>query len=152
MGDISAHVTDSAARVSGINDAIHTMAASSEQIAASVGTVGDQVDFVYQDMQNIVEIAADNTISLQEINDVSAKLHDTAQASFDGIGKKVGQMSQSLQEEKRKAEAVLRIKEPVGDDTRNIRPDEPAGAECVHRGGESRRGGKGICGSSGRNR
>lgn len=111
MGNINTHVTDSAARVSGINDAIHSMAASSEQIAASVGTVGDQVDFVYQDMQNIVEIAADNTISLQEINNVSAKLHDTAQASFDGIGKKVEQMSRSLQEEKRKADAVLRIKE-----------------------------------------
>lgn len=111
MGNINTHVTDSAAQVSGINDTIHNMAASSEQIAASVSTVGDQVDFVYQDIQNIVEIAANNTISLQEINRASANLHETAQASFDGIGKNVEQMSRSLQEEKKRAEAVLRIKE-----------------------------------------
>lgn len=111
MGNINTHVTDSAAQVSGINDTIHNMAASSEQIAASVSTVGDQVDFVYQDIQNIVEIAANNTISLQEINKASANLHETAQASFDGIGKNVEQMSRSLQEEKKRAEAVLRIKE-----------------------------------------
>lgn len=111
MGDINTHVTDSAAQISGINDTIHSMAASSEQIAASVATVGDQVDFVYQDIQNIVEIAAGNTISLQEINKDSAKLHETAQTSFDGIGKQVEQLSHSLQLEKKKAEAVLRIKE-----------------------------------------
>lgn len=111
MGNINTHVTDSAAQVSGINDTIHSMAAASEQIAASVSTVGDQVDFVYQDIQNIVELAAGNTISLQEINKASANLHETAQASYDGIGKNVEQMSRSLQEEKKKAEAVLRIKE-----------------------------------------
>lgn len=111
MENINTHVTDSAARVSGINETIHSMAASSEQIAASVGTVGDQVDIVYRDIQNIVEIAADNTISLQEINNASVKLRDTAQASFDGVGRNVEKMSYSLQEEKKKAEAVLRIKE-----------------------------------------
>ncbi len=111
MENINTHVTDSAARVSGINETIHSMAASSEQIAASVGTVGDQVDIVYRDIQNIVEIAADNTISLQEINNASVKLRDTAQASFDGVGRNVEKMSLSLQEEKQKAEAVLRIKE-----------------------------------------
>lgn len=111
MENINTHVTDSAARVSGINETIHSMAASSEQIAASVGTVGDQVDIVYRDIQNIVEIAADNTISLQEINNASVKLRDTAQASFDGVGRNVEKMSLSLQEEKKKAEAVLRIKE-----------------------------------------
>ena len=111
MENINTHVTDSAARVSGINETIHSMAASSEQIAASMGTVGDQVDIVYRDIQNIVEIAADNTISLQEINNASVKLRDTAQASFDGVGRNVEKMSLSLQEEKKKAEAVLRIKE-----------------------------------------
>lgn len=111
MGDINAHVTDSAAQISSINDTIHSMAAASEQIAASVGSVGDQVDTVYNNIQNIVEIAADNTISLHEINVESAKLHGTAQTSFAGIGKNVEQMSRSLQEEKKKAEAVLRIKE-----------------------------------------
>ncbi len=59
----------------------------------------------------IYKIAADNTISLQEINNASVKLRDTAQASFDGVGRNVEKMSLSLQEEKKKAEAVLRIKE-----------------------------------------
>lgn len=111
MGNINTHVKDSAAKVSGINDTIHSMAASSQQVAASVGTVGEQVDFVYKDIQSIVEIAVGNTNSLQEINAASTKLHDTAQASFTGIGKNVEEMSHSLQEEKKKAEAVLRIKE-----------------------------------------
>lgn len=111
MGDINTHVKDSAAKVSGINDTIHSMAASSQQVAASVVTVGEQVDYVYKDIQNIVEIAVDNTNSLQEINAASTSLHDTAQASFAGIGKNVEEMSQSLQAEKKKAEAVLRIKE-----------------------------------------
>lgn len=111
MGDINTHVKDSAAKVSGINDTIHSMAASSQQVAASVVTVGEQVDYVYKDIQNIVEIAVDNTNSLQEINAASTSLHDTAQASFAGIGKNVEEMSQSLQADKKKAEAVLRIKE-----------------------------------------
>ena len=55
MENINTHVTDSAARVSGINETIHSMAASSEQIAASVGTVGDQVDIVYrEDRKSVV--------------------------------------------------------------------------------------------------
>lgn len=111
MGNINAHVTDSAVRVSDINDTMHSMAAASEQVAASVGTVGEQVDIVYKDIQNIVEIAAGNAISLQEINDTSTRLYDTAQASYNGIGKNVEKMSQALREEKKKAEAVLRIKE-----------------------------------------
>lgn len=111
MGNINAHVKDSAVRVSDINDTMHSMAAASEQVAASVGTVGEQVDIVYKDIQNIVEIAAGNAISLQEINDTSTRLYDTAQASYNGIGKNVEKMSQALQEEKEKAEAVLRIKE-----------------------------------------
>lgn len=111
MGNINTNVKESAAKVSGINDTIHSMAVTSKQVAASVGTVGEQVDFVSKDIQNIVEIAAGNAISLQEINDASAKLHDTAQASYTEIGKNVEEMSHSLQEEKKKADAVLRIKE-----------------------------------------
>lgn len=110
-GNINAHVSEAASQITGINDTIHSMVAASEQIAASVGTVGEQVDFVYLDIQNIVEMAAANTMYLQEINTSSTKLHDTAQASFEGIGKNVEQMSHSLQEEKKKAEAVLRIRE-----------------------------------------
>lgn len=111
MGTINTHVTDSAAKISGINDTIHSMAAASEQAAASVGTVGNEVDFVYSDIKNIVQIATDNTIRLKEINHASANLRDTAQASYAEIGKNVEEMSCSLQEEKKKAEAVLRIKE-----------------------------------------
>ncbi|MCM1174696.1 MAG: methyl-accepting chemotaxis protein [Blautia sp.] len=111
MGDIHAHVKDSAAKISGINDTMHSMAAASQQAAASVGNVGGQVDFVSKDIRNIVEIVLSNTNDLQEINGASARLHDTAQASFTGIGKNVKEMSHSLQEEKKKAEAVLRIRE-----------------------------------------
>lgn len=111
MGNINTHVSGSAAQVAGINDTIHSMVAASEQIAASVGTVGEQVDLVYKDIQNIVEIVAGNTIRLQEINESSAGLNDTAQTSYAGIGKKVEMMSGMLREEKKRAEAVLRIKE-----------------------------------------
>lgn len=111
MGSINAHVSGSAAQVAGINDTIHSMVAASEEIAASVGTVGEQVEFVYQDIQNIVEVVAGNTIGLQEINASSNELNDTAQTSFAGIGKNVEMMSGMLQEEKKRAEAVLRIKE-----------------------------------------
>lgn len=110
MSNINTHVSGSAAQVAGINDTIHSMVAASEEIAASVGTVGEQVDFVYRDIHNIVEVVAGNTIGLQEINKSSTELNDTAQTSFAGIGKNVGMMSKMLQEEKR-AEAVLRIKE-----------------------------------------
>lgn len=111
MSNINTHVSGSAAQVAGINDTIHSMVAASEQIAASVGTVSEQVDLVYMDIQNIVEIVAGNTISLQEINESSAGLNDTAQTSYAGIGKKVEMMSGMLREEKKRAEAVLRIKE-----------------------------------------
>lgn len=111
MGNINTHVSGAAAQVAGINDTIHSMVAASEQIAASVGTVSEQVDFVYRDIQNIVEVVAGNTIGLQEINASSTELNDTAQTSFAGIGKNVEVMSGMLQEEKKRAEAVLRIKE-----------------------------------------
>lgn len=111
MDNINTHVSGSAAQVTGINDTIHSMVAATEQIAASVGTVSEQVEYVYMDIQNIVEVVADNTIGLQEINASSAELNDTAQTSYAGIGKNVEKMSAMLKEEKKKAEAVLRIKE-----------------------------------------
>lgn len=111
MSHINTHVSGAAAQVTGINDTIHSMVAASEQIAASVGTVSEQVEFVYRDMQNIVEVVAGNTIGLQEINTSSTELNDTAQNSYAGIGKNVEMMSRMLQEEKKRAEAVLKIKE-----------------------------------------
>lgn len=111
MSHINTHVSGAAAQVTGINDTIHSMVAASEQIAASVGTVSEQVDFVYRDIQNIVEVVAGNTIGLQEINASSTELNDMAQTSYAGIGKNVELMSGMLREEKKRAEAVLRIKE-----------------------------------------
>ena len=111
MSNINTHVSGAAAQVTGINDTIHSMVAASEQIAASVGTVSEQVEFVYRDMQNIVEVVADNTVGLQEINISSTELNDTAQTSYVGIGKNVEMMSGMLREEKKRAEAVLKIKE-----------------------------------------
>lgn len=111
MSHINNHVSGAATQVTGINDTIHSMVAASEQIAASVGTVSEQVEFVYRDIQNIVEVVAGNTIGLQEINASSTELNDTAQTSYAGIGKNVEMMSGMLQEEKKRAEAVLRIKE-----------------------------------------
>ena len=43
MSNINTHVSGSAAQVAGINDTIHSMVAASEEIAASVGTVGEHV-------------------------------------------------------------------------------------------------------------
>lgn len=111
MSNINTHVSGAAAQVTGINDTIHSMVAASEQIAASVGTVSEQVEFVYRDMQNIVEVVADNTIGLQEIHISSTELNDKAQTSCAGIGKNVEMMSGMLREEKKRAEAVLKIKE-----------------------------------------
>lgn len=111
MEDINTHVSGSVSRITNIDGAMQSMAASSQEIAASVGTVREQLDHVYRDVQNIVDIVGRNTASLREINASSAELNDTAQASSAMIGQNVGAMSQNLLREKEKAESVLRIKE-----------------------------------------
>lgn len=111
MEDINTHVSGSVSRITNIDGAMQSMAASSEEIAASVGTVREQLDHVYQDVQNIVDIVGQNTDSLREINVSSAELNDTAQASSAMIGQNVAVMSQELSGEKGKAESVLKIKE-----------------------------------------
>lgn len=111
MEDINTHVSGSVSRITNIGDAMQSMVASSEEIAASVGTVREQLDFVYQDIQNIVDIVGKNTASLRDINMSSTELSDTAQTSSAMISENVGTMSQSLQREKEKADAVLKIKE-----------------------------------------
>ena len=111
MGDINSHVSGSVARITDINDAVNSIVASSEEIAASIATAGGQVDFVYDDIQNIVDIVTSNTVSLREINVSSKELNDTARDSSAGIMKNAESMSQSLQQEKEKADAVLQIKE-----------------------------------------
>lgn len=111
MENISENVSGAVARIAGINDSIHSMVAASEEIAASVSTVGEEVDYVYRNVQNIVDVMEENTASLREINTSSVELSDTAQASSARIEDNVVEMSKALVDERKKAEAVLRIKE-----------------------------------------
>ena len=111
MGDINSHVSGSVSRISDINDAVQSIVASSEEIAASIGTAGSQADYVYNDIHNIVDIVSKNTDSLREINVSSKELNDTAKASSARINESVESMSKNLQEEKEKADTVLQIKE-----------------------------------------
>lgn len=111
MKDINTHVSGSVSRITDINDTIQTMVASSEEIAASAGTVGEQVDFVYQDIQSIVDIVTQNTNHLKEIYVSSRELNETAKSSARRIGENVQSMSVGMQVEKERADAVLRIKE-----------------------------------------
>ena len=111
MEKINDHVTGAVSRISNINDTVQSMVASSEEIAASIGMAGEQVDFVYNDIKNIVDIVAHNTDNLREMNASSIELNDMAKSSSDNIVKKAEAMSLNLQKEKVRAEAVLQIKE-----------------------------------------
>lgn len=111
MENINTHVSDSVSQITGINDTIQSMVAASEEIAASAGTVGDQVDFVYKDIQSIVDIVSDNTNHLKEIYNSSKELNETAKNSVKRIGENVENLSLGMQKEKEKADAVLQIKE-----------------------------------------
>lgn len=111
MENINEHVSVAVAQVTDINDTIHSMVAASQQIAASVGTVGEEVDYVYRNVQDIVDVMEENTAGLREINTASVKLSDTAQVSSAKVGDNVDKMSKALVDERKKAEAVLRIRE-----------------------------------------
>lgn len=111
MENISENVSGAVSQITGINDAIHSMVAASEQIAASVSTVGEEVDYVYKNVQNIVDVMEENTASLRKINSSSVELSDAAQTSSARIGNNVAEMSKALVDERKKAEAVLRIRE-----------------------------------------
>ena len=111
MGDINSHVSGSVSRITDINDAVNSIVASSEEISAAIATAGEQVDFVSDDIQNLVNIVTDNTASLREINVSAKELNDTAKTSSTQVYNNAESMSQSLQQEKEKADAVLRIKE-----------------------------------------
>ena len=111
MKDINTHVSGSASRITDINQMVQTMVASSEEIAASIGVAGEQADFVYNDIKNIVNIVTENTEHLREINNSSKELNDTAQTSSAKIIENAENMTLNLQREKEKADAVLRIKE-----------------------------------------
>lgn len=111
MESINTNVSGSVSRITGINDAIQTMVASSEEIAASAGIMGEQVDLVYKNIQTIVDIVGRNTNNLKDIHGSSKELSETAKISAKRIAKNVEDMSQGMQREKEKADAVLRIKE-----------------------------------------
>lgn len=111
MGDINSHVSGSVGRITDINDTVNNMVASSEEIAASIGTASEQVDFVSNDINNMVEIVTLNTNVLREINDFSIELNNTAKSSSETIAEKKKDIFASLQKEKEKADAVLQIKE-----------------------------------------
>lgn len=111
MENINEHVSVAVAQVTDINDTIHSMVAASQQIAASVGTVGEEVDYVYRNVQDIVDVMEENTAGLREINTASVELSDTAQVSSAKVGDNVDKMSKALVDERKKAEAVLRIRE-----------------------------------------
>lgn len=111
MESINAHVSGSVSHITTISNMVQSMVSSSEEIAASIGMAGEQVDFIYNDIRNIVDIVAQNTGDLQKINASSIELNDTAKSSSDKIVEKAKVMSLNLQEEKEKADAVLQIKE-----------------------------------------
>ncbi|MCM1284399.1 MAG: methyl-accepting chemotaxis protein [Muribaculaceae bacterium] len=111
MQNINAHVSTSASRIAGISDTIQSMVASSEEIAASLGIAGEQVELVYKDIQNIADIVTENTAYLRDISFSSEQLNDTAKHSASMIGENIETMSKNLQTEKQKANAVLQIRE-----------------------------------------
>lgn len=111
MENINSHVSGSVSRVTDISDTVQNMVASSEEISASIGTASHQVDYVFDDIQNIVDIVTSNTEHLREINVSSQELNDTAQLSSKKIVDNTESMTQNLQKEKEKADAVLKIKE-----------------------------------------
>ena len=111
MESINTHVSGSVSRVTNISDAVQSMVASSEEIAASLGTAGSEVDYVYDDIRHIVDIVSKNTDYLREINASSVELNDSAHSSSQRIVESTEVMSRNLQKEKEKAEAVLQIKQ-----------------------------------------
>lgn len=111
MENINTHVSDSVSQITNINDTIQSMVASSEEITASAETAKEQVDFVYKDIQSIVDIVTRNTNNLKDIHVSSKELNETAKDSAKNIEENVENMSAGMQKEKERAEAVLRIKE-----------------------------------------
>lgn len=90
MESINTNVSGSVSRITGINDAIQTMVASSEEITASAGTMGEQVDLVYKNIQSIVDIVGRNTNNLKDIYGSSKELSETAEISAKRIEKMWG--------------------------------------------------------------
>lgn len=111
MENINTNVSGSVSRIKDINDAIQMMVASSQEIEASAGIMEEQVNFVYKDIQSIVDIVGQNTENLKNIHTSSQGLSETAKISTKKIEENVENMSEGMQRERAKADAVLRIKE-----------------------------------------
>ena len=111
MGDINTHVSDSVTQISDLNSTVQSMVAASEEIAASIETAENQVDFVYGDIRQIVDVVTQNTDYLREIDTASKELSDTAQTASSHIFEDTEEMTQKLAVQKEKAVAVLRIRE-----------------------------------------
>lgn len=111
MGDINTHVSDSVTQISDLNSTVQSMVAASEEIAASIETAENQVDFVYGDIRQIVDVVTQNTDYLREIDTASKELSDTAQTASSHIFENTEEMTQKLAVQKEKAVAVLRIRE-----------------------------------------
>lgn len=109
MGSISTHVTETVSSITSASDSMQTMVAASEEISASLGKASENLDFVYQDIQNIVDIVAQNTEALREINESSMALDNAAKTSSAKIAEHAQGIFEELQVEKKKAEAVLKI-------------------------------------------
>ena len=111
MESVNGLVSDSVSRITDISTTMQSMVAASEEIAASIDMAGEQVDYVYKDIQNIVDIVSRNTENLREINQSSVELNDTAKAAAAKILENAETMSMNLQKEKEQANAVLHIKD-----------------------------------------
>ncbi|MCH5267377.1 MAG: hypothetical protein J1E62_03445 [Lachnospiraceae bacterium] len=119
MQDIKSHISNSVSRIGNISNTMNSMVASSQEIAATIETAEEELDFVYKDIQEIVNIVTENTENLREINDSSIELNNIAKASSATILENAERMSERLGKEKEDANAVLKIKE-LSDNILNI--------------------------------
>ena len=111
MENVNGLVSDSVSRITDISATMQSMVAASEEIAASIDMAGEQVDYVYKDIQNIVDIVSRNTENLREMNQSSIELNDSAKDATAKILENAETMSENLQKEKEQANAVLHIKD-----------------------------------------
>lgn len=119
MENINTHISDSVSQITDITSTMHSMVAVSEEIAALLEGAGEQVDFVYNDIQSIVDIVARNTENLKDMNLSSVRLNNTAQNSSVKVLEDAENMAYALQGKKTEADAVLKIKE-LSDDILSI--------------------------------
>lgn len=119
MENINTHISDSVSQITDITSTMNSMVAVSQEVTALLEEAGEQVDFVYKDIQSIVDIVTRNTSNLRDMNLSSVRLNNTAQNSSAKVLEDAENMSYALQEKKTEADAVLKIKE-LSDDILSI--------------------------------